>query len=125
MPRGSSTTLPGCRGTGAPPTVATPSPSNDDHHLGQLLLNVRAHAGGRFQLTRHDRAERRLGRGATQVPHQHRSRAAEQAFAAFVGFVSVPHRPFDQVRFACERSHRISLSLLFAIFFSVRSQILR
>jgi hypothetical protein len=66
-------------------------PFDDDQHLGELLLLVRAHRASALELTREDRAERRRGLDVAEVPYSHHAAAPEQALATIVGARSVPH----------------------------------
>jgi hypothetical protein len=67
----------------------------NDHDLGELLLDVRSHAAATLELAGQNRTEWRPGVGIAQIPHQHGTVAAEQTLAAIMGMGPVPHGAFE------------------------------
>lgn len=66
----------------------------NDHDLGELLLDVRTHAAAGFELTSQDCAEGWPGVGIAQVPHPHGAAAAEQTLAVIMRIGLIPHVAF-------------------------------
>src|SRR5688572_15275919 len=68
---------------------ATPFDGHDN--FCKLLLHVRSDAARRLELARQHRTKRGHGASRTQIPHAHRTLAAEKPRAAIVWSSVIPH----------------------------------